>query len=368
VNGSSGAILVVDDEPANVRLLGRLLTAEGYDVRVAISGEDALAQIDRRMPDLVLLDVVLPGMSGYEVCQSLRGRAETRLLPVILVTGSRPEQERVRGLDAGADEFLTKPVNREELLARVRALLRVGALHREVEEWGHKLEERVRQQVAQLERFNRLKDFLPQRVAELVTADGGDGLLEPRRRQVAVCVIDIRGFTAFAEAAQPEAVVEMLREYFAAMGEIVERHGGTVERFVGDGMVTFFNAPIEIEHPEAAAVQAGIEMRGAFGPLRDRWAARGHTLGLGIGISSGLATVGAIGFAQRWQYAATGTVTNVSARLCAEAAHGQILVTPRVLGSSEDRFEVESLGEMSLRGLQHPLPVFNVLGSARPAA
>lgn len=361
---AEGGILVVDDEPANLRLLGSLLSAEGYAVRIATGGEDALAQIQQQLPALVLLDVVMPGLSGYEVCERLRAQADTRLLPVILVTGARPEQERVQGLDAGADEFLTKPVNREELLARVRALLRVGALHRQVEDWSRTMEARVREQVDQLERYHRLKNFLPEKVAEIVTAEGGDQLLEPRRREVAVCVIDIRGFTAFSEAAEPEEIVDLLREYFGATGEIVERHGGTVERFVGDGMVTFFNAPVEIPEPEAAAVRAALDMRRAFEPLRERWARRGHTLGLGIGISSGLATVGAIGFAHRWQYAATGAVTNVSARLCAEAQHGQILVSGRVLKHHADRFRSDALGERMLRGLQHPLPVHNVLDAA----
>lgn len=360
-------ILVVDDEPANIRLLGELLSAEGYAVSVARDGSEALAQIEKNRPSLVLLDVVMPGLSGYEVCQRLRAQPQTRLLPVILVTGARPEEERVKGLDAGADEFLTKPVNREELLARVRSLLRVQTLHREIAEWNAKLESRVQEQVTQLGRMNQLKNFLPQRVAELVLTEGGNALLEPRRRQVVVCAIDLRGFTAFSETAEPEEIIAVLREYYAAMGAVVERHGGTVERFAGDGMVIFFNAPVEISAPEHAAASAALEMQEVFKSLRLRWATQGHDLGLGVGLSSGYATIGAIGFANHWQYAAIGTVTNLSARLCADAAHGQVLATSRITAKIEDLVETEAMGEKTMKGLQKPVPVFQII-RVRPEA
>lgn len=353
-------ILLVDDEPANIRLLGSLLSAEGYAVEVATCGESALAQIAEAQPALVLLDVVMPGLSGYDVCRQLREKSDTRLLPVILVTGARPEQERVQGLDAGADEFLTKPVNREELLARVRGLLRVGSLHREIAQWSQTLETRVSEQVAQIERIMLLKNFLPSEVAELVTAEGGSDLIKPQRRDITVCVIDIRGFTAFSDAAGPEQVVEMLGEYFSSMGEIVERHGGTVERFVGDGMVSFFNAPIDTPEPQTRALRAASEMQEAFGPLRARWGGRGYRLGLGIGIASGEATVGAIGFAHRWQYSATGTVTNLAARLCAQARDGQILITGDVLDQAATRLAAESMGSLELRGFSQLIPTFRI--------
>ncbi len=358
---SEQRILVVDDEPGNIRLLGELLSAENYAISVAKDGVEALAQIEKNPPNLVLLDVVMPGLSGYEVCEKLRAQPHTRALPVILVTGARPEEERVRGLDAGADEFLTKPVNREELLARVRSLLRVEALHREIALWNEKLESRVREQVAQMERLNNLKNFLPQNVAELIVAEGGNNLLQPRRRQVTVCAIDLRGFTAFSETAEPEEIMSVLGEYYAEMGAVVELHGGTVERFAGDGMVIFFNAPLEIEKPEAAAVRAALEMQGRFALLREKWRRQGHDLGLGIGLSSGYATIGALGFSGRWQYAAIGTVTNLSARLCGDASHGQILTTSRITAAVDGMIETEAMGEQSMKGLHKPIPVFKVL-------
>ncbi len=362
-------ILVVDDEPANIRLLGELLTGEGYGVSVARNGEEALASIAKERPNLVLLDVVMPGLSGYEVCERLRQTAETRLLPVILVTGARPEEERVQGLDAGADEFLTKPVNREELFARVRALLRVESLHRQVEsqakalaEWNEELERRVQDQVSQIDRMNRLKHFFPQHVAELIVAEGSEKMLATRRRQVTVCFIDLRGFTPFSETSEPEEVMEVLSEYYAEMGDVVEQHGGTVERFAGDGMAIFFNAPIEISDPEAQAVRTAIQMRKRYEALSERWRKRGHELGLGIGLANGFATIGAIGFSGRWQYAAIGTVTNLAARLCSDASAGQILTTAKLVSAVEGLVEVEPVGEKNIRGLHRPVSVVQVKG------
>lgn len=366
---SNERILVVDDEPTNIRLLGELLTAEGYAVSVARDGQEALTRIEQMRPNLVLLDVVMPGLTGYEVCQRLREMPKTRLLPVILVTGMRPEEERVKGLDAGADEFVTKPINREELLARVRSLLRVEALHRQVEtqaqalaEWNEKLESRVQQQVAQMDRLNSLKNYLPQHVAELIVADGGNSLLEPRRRMVTVCVIDLRGFTSFSETAEPEEIMTVLREFYAAMGEVVARGKGTVEHFAGDSMLIFFNAPLEIPAPEEQAVRTALEMREAFVKLRETWLKRGHELGMGIGLANGFATIGAIGFAGRSQYAAIGTVTNLAARLCADAAHGQILAPAKLVAMVETLVATETVGEKTIRGLSRPVTISRILG------
>lgn len=358
-------LLVVDDEPGNIRLLGEILSAEGYKIIVARNGTEALAQVEKSHPHLVLLDVVMPDLSGYEVCSHLREQAQTRLLPIILVTGTRPEEERIKGLDAGADEFVTKPVNREELLARVRSLLRTAALHREIEEWNQKLESRVAEQVAQLERLNQLRNFLPDEVADLIVDGDDDDLLSPRRRHVVVCAIDMRGFTAFSEAAEPEEIIKILQEYYAAVGNVVASYSGTVERFAGDGMIVFFNAPLEIESPEEKALRSSIEIQNVFSGLREKWLKQGHDLGLGIGISSGYATIGAIGVSNHWQYSAIGTVTNLSARLCSDAGHGEILASSKVLVEIEDQVEAESVGEKTMKGLRRPVPVYRVMGLKR---
>ncbi len=355
-------IMVVDDEPGNIRLLGEILVAEGYQVIVARSGEEALARIENTLPTVLLLDVVMPGLSGYDVCQRLRANPKTAGLPIILVTGARPEEERVRGLDAGADEFLTKPVNREELLARLRSLLRVQQLHRQIAEWNEKLEERVQQQMNEMRRLEQLKNFLPARVAEMAVQEGGESMLEPRRQMITSLVLDMRGFTAFTEAAEPEDVIQVLAEYYASMGEIVERFGGTVDRFAGDGMVVLFNAPINLDKHEQQAVLAALELQSAYAELRSKWLSRGFDLGLGIGLSSGHATIGALGFSGRWQYTAIGTVINLAARLCSDAAHGEILAAEWVIKALDEQIDSEAQGERSIRGLKQPVVVHRIRG------
>lgn len=217
------------------------------------------------------------------------------------------------------------------------------------------------------ERFARLKQYLPQKVADLVVEGNGKALLDPKRRNVTVCVIDLRGFTPFSEAAAPEDVMSVLREFYDAMGAIVEKHGGTVEHFAGDSMLIFFNAPLEIPEPEKQAVQTALEMRAAFEPLRTKWSKLGHELGLGIGIADGYATIGAIGFAGRSQYAAIGAVTNLASRLCSSAAHGEILTTSRVLAAVEDLVESQSAGEQSIKGFHRPIQVVRIVGARGPA-
>jgi class 3 adenylate cyclase len=217
-----------------------------------------------------------------------------------------------------------------------------------------------RERFAAQKNMQSLKSFLPQRVAELVVGGGDKTLLEPKRRQITVCVIDLRGFTPFSETSAPEDVMNVLREFYEAMGAIVERHGGTVEHFAGDSMLIFFNAPLEIPEPEKQAVQTALEMRAAFEPLRAKWIKLGHELGLGIGIADGYATIGAIGFSGRSQYAAIGAVTNLAARLCSSAAHGEILTTSRVLTAVESVVESESAGEQTIKGFHRPIALARV--------
>jgi len=361
-------ILVVDDTPQNVKLLADLLAGKGYAVITATSGPEALALIDRERPDLVLLDVVMPEMSGYEVCRLIRARPETQVLPVVMVTALDPAQERVKGLEAGADDFLTKPINRPELLARVRSLLRIKQLYATVEaqaaqlaEWNRTLEQRVQEQVAQLERLGRLKRFFSPQLAELIVAGGAEDPLRSHRREITVVFADLRGFTAFAETAEPEEVMGVLREYHAEMGRLILAHEGTLERFAGDGMMIFFNDPVPVPDPVARALRMALAMRDRVGELLGRWRRHGFALDLGIGISRGYATLGAIGFEGRWDYAAIGTVTNLAARLCGEARPGQVLVSARVLAAAEELVEWEPVGELQLRGFSRPVPAYNVL-------
>jgi class 3 adenylate cyclase len=360
-------ILVVDDTPHNRKLLADVLEVKGYAVSTAATGAEALARLARERPDLVLLDVVMPEMSGYEVCEEIRRDPETRLLPVVMVTALDSSEERVKSIEAGADDFLSKPINTEELLARVRSLLRIKELHDTVRdqaaqlaEWNTMLEQRVGEQVAELERLGRLKRFLPPQLAALI-AEGGMDVLEPHRRRIVVAFVDLRGFTAFAESAEPEEVMDVLGRYHAVMGRLVMEHEGTLERFTGDGLVIVFNDPVELPKAEERAVRMAVAMRAAAVELREEWRRLGHDMDVGIGMTQGYATLGMIGFEGRRDYAAIGSVMNQAARLCAAADGGQILVSERLLSTVEALVEAEPVGELTLRGFRRPVMTHSLL-------
>jgi adenylate cyclase len=355
-------LLVVDDMPVNVKLLADLLTVKGYDVVTAANGAEALAKVEKDQPGLVLLDVMMPGMSGYDVCRKIRENPATAMLPVIMVTALDPTQERVKGIEAGADDFLTKPINQPELLARVKSLLRIKVLHDELAEWNRTLERRVEQQLAQLDRLERLKRFFSPQLAELIVSGDAEDPLRSHRREITVVFLDLRGFTAFAETAEPEEVMGVLREYHAEMGRVILEHEGTLERFTGDGMMIFFNDPVPVPDGPERAVRMAVVMRERVDELIVKWRKRGYELDFGVGIAQGYATIGAIGFEGRMDYGAIGTVTNMAARLCGEARPGQILVPQRMLGGVEALVEVEELGGLTLKGFSRPVVAFNVRG------
>jgi adenylate cyclase len=297
-------------------------------------------------------------------------------MPIILVTAKSDSRDIVVGLESGGDEYLTKPVDHAALMARVKSILRIKSLHdtvqeqaarlaaqaAELTEWNRKLEQRVAEQVQEIARVSRLKRFLPPQLAEIVVAAGDENVLESHRREVAVVFCDLRGFTSFAETAEPEEVMEVLREYHAALGTIIHRFEGTLERFLGDGLMVLFNDPIPCPDPAARAVKMAVAMRDCVAELAQRWRKRGHNLGFGVGIAQGYATLGTIGFEGRFDYAAIGTVSNLAARLCAEAKPGQILISQRALSAVEDFIETEPYGEISLKGLARLMPAHQVRG------
>jgi adenylate cyclase len=341
---------------------------KGYEVVTASSGLEALQGVRDEKPDLVLLDVMMPGMTGYEVCQALRANPHTAALPVVMVTALDAVGDRVRGLEAGADDFLTKPVNQPELFARVRSLLRIKTLYdevqaqrRDLEAWGRTLEQRVAASVSELERLARLKRFFSPHVADLITSGDAADPLKSHRTEITVVFIDLRGYTEFTETADPEEVMGLLREYHAIMGELILAHHGTVERFAGDAIMLFFNDPVPLPNPAEEAVRMAIAMHARFEHSAIGWRKRGYDLKIGIGIAQGYATLGAIGFEGRLDYGAIGAVCNLAARLCAEARGGQTLVPQRVLGAVEKMVHAESIGELTLKGFQRPVRAYNVL-------
>ena len=373
----TGTILVVDDTPTNVRLLAAILEPRGHTVLTATNGPDALRLAEEQNVDLVLLDIQMPDMNGYEVCRRLREQERTAVVPVVMITAAGNE-EKVRALEAGADDFVLRPFDQAELLARVRSLLRIKAYHdtvqgqaAELAAWNRTLERQVADQVDELERLRRLRRFLSRHLADVVLSSGDESLLEPHRREVAVLFCDLRGFTAFASACEPEEAVGALQEFHRILGELVNRHEATVGHFAGDGLMVFFGDPVPCDDSALRAVTMAVELRDAMDDFGAAWRRRGHDLGVGSGVTLGYATLGTVGFEGRYDYSAIGPVVNRASRLCDEAGPGEILLSQEAFAAVDHLVDGETRGELHLRGFNRPQPVFAVhalLLSASPAA
>jgi adenylate cyclase len=366
---SRPVVLVVDDNEENRDMLARRLARQSYEVLRAAGGLAALETLAARPVDLVLLDVMMPDLDGYTVLQRMKADAKLRDIPVLMISALDELESVVRCIQLGAEDYLNKPFDPVLLQARVGACLEKKRLHdqearhrQELAEWNRTLEQRVAEQVAQLERLGRLKRFFSPQLAELIVAGGAGDPLKTHRREVTVVFLDLRGFTAFAETAEPEEVMGVLREYHAEMGRLILEHEGTLERFTGDGMMVFFNDPVEVPNAPERGIRMAVAMREVVGTLAARWRKRGWELTLGVGIAQGYATIGAIGFEGRLDYGAIGTVTNLAARLCGEAAGGQILISARVADAVEGMIDADEVGPVSLKGLARPVAIWSVRG------
>jgi adenylate cyclase len=369
-------ILVVDDVPDNVDILQMRLESQGYEVVTAADGLEALDKIRTLLPDLVLLDVMMPKLDGIQTVKRLKADPALPFIPVILVTAKADASDVIGGLESGGDDYLTKPVDHAALSARVRAMLRIKTLHDTVQDqakrlegqaaelaaWNRRLEERVAQQLGEIEKVGRLKRFLAPQLAEMIVSSGDEGILESHRRDIVVVFCDLRGYTAFAETGEPEEVWAVLREFHAAVGPLVTRFEGTLDHFSGDGLMVYFNDPLPCPDPAERAVRMAVAMRKAVGELMAGWRRRGFELGFGIGVAQGYATLGRIGFEERVDYTAIGTVTNLAARLCGEARDGQILLSKRVATAVESSVTLEEVGNLALKGLSQAIAVYNVAG------
>ncbi|HYD05261.1 MAG TPA: response regulator, partial [Reyranella sp.] len=295
------------------------LDSMGYVVHVATDGEQALAAAREKLPDLILLDIMMPKIDGLEVVRQLKADKSLPFMPVILVTAKAAPKDVAAGLDAGGDDYLTKPIDHGALMARVRAMLRIKELHDQVESMNRDLARQVREQVDELERVGRLRRFLAPQLAQAIVSAGDEKVLENHRREIVAMFTDLRGFTSFAETAEPEDIMGMLAEYHGALGPLIRKYEGTLDRFTGDGMLIFFNDPLPCPDAPERAARLAIEMRDAVRQLKPQWAKRGHKLGFGVGMAQGYATLGRIGFEDRSDYTAIGAVINLAARLCGEA-------------------------------------------------
>jgi signal transduction histidine kinase/class 3 adenylate cyclase len=337
-------VLVADDNPDMRCYLERVLRLKTR-VTLAKDGAEALERARIEHPDVILTDVMMPRMSGYDLLKALRADRTLRSIPVIFLTARAGTDARVESLEAGADDYIAKPFDENELLARVSNVVRIRAQEKEL---------------AELQK-DKMARFLPPHLAEMIISGNHEDFLNGHRAEITVLFIDLRGFTSFAETAEPEDLMAVLRQYQSEIGQVVSRYKGTVERFSGDAMMVFFNDPVPLpNHPEHA-VRMAIAMRERLAGLRAQWSRRGIELGAGIGIAAGYATLGVIGFDERKDYAAIGPVTNLAARLCSEAQHGQILVSGRFLDLVADLVDIEPVGSLVLKGFQRPVPAHNII-------
>jgi len=375
------ALLVVDDNEDNRYTLSLQLNAQGYhNIAIATNGREALSVLHSKPFDLVLLDIMMPELNGYEVLERMRSSPELRNIPVIMISAIGELASVVRCIELGAEDYLPKPFEPTLLRARVYASLERKRLHdqvvaqaaelasqaAELATWNKTLEQRVADQLGEIERMGKLRRFLSPQIADLIVASGMEKQLQSHRREITVLFCDLRGFTSFSETSDPEDVMMLLRDYHAAIGQIIIKYGATLEHFAGDGVMLIFNDPFPIDKPELQAVRMALEMRDAIGTLTEKWRRLGHEIGFGIGISNGFATLGTIGFEGRFDYAAVGTVSNIASRLCDEAKPGQILISPGVSMAVEDTMKVEPMGELTLKGIRRPMTAYNVVAASAP--
>lgn len=366
-------ILIVDDDPLTLDLLEQELSGNGYAVERAAGGTEALDKVETFRPDVILLDYGLPDLDGIEVLRRLRQDDRYKAVPVIVVTGRGAQEDKVKGLDAGADDYVVKPFDQVELLARVRSMVRIKEMHDSLEQWNRTLREQVRQQVAEVQRLARLKRYLSPQIAETVLQGDEETLTKGHRREVTVVSVRLRGFTEFAETTEPEEVFAFLKAFHAEMGELIFLFEGTVERLAGDELAIFFNDPVPVEDHTERAVRMALEIRDRVHDLREEWLKAGYALDVSVGVAAGYATLGEIGFEGRRDYAAVGNVANLVGRLADTGKGGQVLTTQKTLSRVEDLVEAEPLEEVRLPGFARPVPVFNLVRlkvpeSAKPFA
>lgn len=367
-------LLLVDDTPQNIRVLEAMLGPRGYDLITANSGEEALRLVAAESPDLVLLDVVMPGMDGYEVCRRLRADAATQLLPVVMVTASG-DQQRAAAIEIGADDFIQKPFDHAEVLARIKSLLRIKSLHETVakqatqlEDLNRGLETRVQQQVAELERLGRLRRFLSPRLADVLVSTEGEALLENHRRQIAVVCCQLRGFAELAEVTAPEEVMSVLLEYNEVLSDAIAESEGSVGQLSADQVMIFFNDPLPVDEPASHAVNLALRIRSGLTNTLEQWRRRGLDLGFCAGIDVGYATLGMLSVAGRNEYGAIGPVVHAAARLRDAAENGQVLIGQRVQMAVEQEFECARIGERELGASGRSVAVFAVEHARATAA
>jgi len=354
-------VLIVDDDPFNLDLLGQELAEQSYVIERAHDGQECLEKVESFLPDVIVLDYMMPKMNGIEVVKHLKQDERFKGIPVVLLTAKGSLRDKVEGLDAGADDYVAKPFDALELLARVRSMIRIKQMHDALEEWNQTLASKVRAQVEEIQRMNRFRRYLPPQVADTLLKSDEEMFFKGHRREITAVFLDLRGFTAFSDSVEPEEVMDLLRTYHSEMGDLIFKFEGTLERFTGDGIMVFFNDPIPSPDHTKRAVCMTLEMRARMKELRAKWLKEGHDRDLGVGLTRGYATLGNIGFEGRMDYGALGNVINLASRLSDAAAGGQILTNQRTLSRIEDIVEAEPVDDLDLKGFVRPVPAFNIV-------
>jgi len=344
-------ILVVDDNVDNVKLLAAHLRLAGYQVATALSGEEALQKVETEFPDLILLDVVMPGLNGYQVCSRLKEDKATQFIPIVMVTALQEKEDRLKGLEAGADDFLSKPFDEHELMARVKSLLRIKGLHDELEQKNELL-------------FKIMNRYVTEEVSTLILDDPDKYLkLGGESRIVTVLFADITGFTEFAETHSAKRVVEVLNRLFSELTRVIFQHKGTFDKYIGDAVMAFYGAPVSYEDDVIRALQTALEMQQVFGQMKEKW---GHeelaSLALGIGLNTGEAVVGNIGSEKVMDYTVIGDTVNVAKRLQETAGPDQVLISQPTYLQVKDQAIVKEIHPRLLRGKLEPIAIYELQG------
>jgi adenylate cyclase len=367
----SRKILIIDDDKALSEVIRDKLLIEGFDVECATDADEALRRSESLMPDLVLLDVMLPGSSGFEVCRQLKGDEATALIPIVLVTALEDGESRVRGIEAGADDFLSKPVKREELIARVKTLRRLHDTRKELE--SRRLATEVQHKEAIRKAFSRyISPRLADRITEAAGEHGDPFQGRAQRTSVVALFADLRGFTRLTEQNEVGAVVAMLNEYFAVLTEAAYQHDGTIFNMAGDSLLVGFNVPFP--QPDAAerAWRTALEMVARFEPVAASWRERhGLGVGVGIGMCAGEAIIGNVGSTHYASYTIIGNPVNTAARLMQMATAGEVLVCGPLYERIRHLVPAERVAirsDVTLRGKSESIPVFAVRAGAREHA
>jgi adenylate cyclase len=346
-----GRILVVDDEVDNRELLRFCLDLAGYQVTTARNGREALQEVERELPDLILLDVMMPGLDGYQVCAKLKEDKATQFIPIVMITALQGTEDRVKAIEAGADDFLSKPFDEHELMARVKSLLRIKGLHDELERKNELL-------------FRIMNRYVTEEISTMIL-DAPDRYLRlgGESRIVTVLFADIRGFTEFSGIHSAKRVVEVLNGFFSELTRVIFGYKGTFDKYIGDAVMAFYGAPVSYEDDVIRALQTALEMQQVFGQMKEKWGGEElASLALGVGLNTGEAVVGNIGSEKVMDYTVIGDTVNVARRLQEIAGPGQILISQTTYWQVKDQAIVEELHPMLLEGKLEPSAIYELKG------